>query len=469
MVRDILIDIDSNDIQISENIDKNSLIFDTIWGDLFDGDRDDNIVYLNVIVPSNYIQYLNYDTDGKFQCNIKADYYPNVSNFYVRFVTCVNNVYNKVDNKQLPDLSQAKAYNYGLSSLIDLVPSQLILINDDGYYTLLFRKEVVYNIPNVEVYSMSEDDLTLGSSDDQSAKLLAVCASGKNYRYPTTGVGITDYINCVIENSNLNKALIDEFEKNMTPVKDAEFDSATGALNVSQSSELEQDFATTIDKDELDMSIVSITDDEHIRSLATTVIDSDVNYFDFLNDIAERDDIFRIYGLESAKQIVLNDTNKTDIGYSFVKDGSVGHYSEVSKPGYMVVTAVLKKNDIVRFRLSDDVPVVFMTETNSISEREDFNTKWVELLNKDEYGSCGIIKKECYIHYCIKTDKFKSNNVGVFKLDINGNALQDLLVIVRDNHTSRLLGYVTTNSNILNVHMHKITGQIFLTKMIDNE
>ena len=60
MVRDILIDIDSNDIQISENIDKNSLIFDTIWGDLFDGDRDDNIVYLNVIVPSNYIQYLNY-------------------------------------------------------------------------------------------------------------------------------------------------------------------------------------------------------------------------------------------------------------------------------------------------------------------------------------------------------------------------------------------------------------------------
>ena len=163
MVRDILIDIDSNDIQISENIDKNSLIFDTIWGDLFDGDRDDNIVYLNVIVPSNYIQYLNYDTDGKFQCNIKADYYPNVSDFYVRFVTCVNNVYNKVDNKQLPDLSQAKAYNYGLSSLIDLVPSQLILINDDGYYTLLFRKEVVYNIPNVEVYSMSEDDLTLGS------------------------------------------------------------------------------------------------------------------------------------------------------------------------------------------------------------------------------------------------------------------------------------------------------------------
>ena len=92
MVRDILIDIDSNDIQISENIDKNSLIFDTIWGDLFDGDRDDNIVYLNVIVPSNYIQYLNYDTDGKFQCNIKADYYPNVSSFYVRFVTCVNNV-----------------------------------------------------------------------------------------------------------------------------------------------------------------------------------------------------------------------------------------------------------------------------------------------------------------------------------------------------------------------------------------
>lgn len=250
----------------------------------------------------------------------------------------------------------------------------------------------------------------------------------------------------------------------MTPVKDAEFDSATGVLNVSQSSELEQDFATTIDKDELDMSIISITDDEHIRSLATTVIDSDVNYFDFLNDIAERDDIFRIYGLESAKQIVLNDTNKTDIGYSFVKDGSVGHYSEVSKPGYMVVTAVLKKNDIVRFRLSDDVPVVFMTETNNISEREDFNTKWVELLNKDEYGSCGIIKKECYIHYCIKTDKFKSNNVGVFKLDINGNALQDLLVIVRDNHTSRLLGYVTTNSNILNVQMHKITGQIFLTK-----
>ena len=71
--------------------------------------------------------------------------------------------------------------------------------------------------------------------------------------------------------------------------------------------------------------------------------------------------------------------------------------------------------------------------------------------------------------YCIKTDKFKSNNIGVFKLDINGNALQDLLVIVRDNHTSRLLGYVTTNSNILNVQMHKITGQIFLTKMIDNE
>lgn len=469
MVRDILIDIDSNDVQFSENIDKSSLIFDTVWGDLFDEDRDDNIVYLNIVVPSNYIQYLNYDTDGKFQCNVKADYYPNVSNFYVRFVTCINNIYNKVANKQLPDLSQAKTYNYGQSSLIDLIPSQLMLINESGYYTLLFRKEVVYNIPNVEVYSMAEDDLSYGGSDDQSAKLLAVCASGKNYRYPTTGIGITDYINGVIENSDLNEVLIDEFEKNMTPIQDAEFDSTTGELNVSQSSELEQDLATTIGKDELDMSVVSITDDEHIRSLATTVIDSDVNYSDFLNEIAERTDIYRIYGLESAKQVVLNDTSKNDTGYSFVKDGFGGYYSEMAKSGYMVVTAILKKNDIVRFRLSDDVPVVFMTETNNISEKESFDTKWVELFNRDEYGSCGIIKKECYVHYCIKADKFKSNDVGVFKLDINNNALQDLLVIVQDKHTSRLLGYVTTNSNILNVQMHKITGQIFLTKMIDNE
>lgn len=469
MVRDILIDIDSSDVRFNKNLDKNSLIFDTVWGDLFDTDRDDNIVYLNIIVPTNYIQYLIYNTNNIFQCNIKASYYPIATNFYIRFVVCINEIYSKIPNMQLPELSQAKAYNYGNSSLVDLVPTQLMFINTEGYYTVLFRKEVTYNIPNAEIYSMAEEDLIYDKSDDQSAKLLAICGPGKSYRYPTTGVAITDYINGVVENSDLSQTLIDEFEKNMTSIQDAEFDSNTGNLSVSQSQEQEEELEVTLSKDELDMGLIGTTDDEYLRYLATNTISEDVDYPTFLNDIAERNDIFRIYGLENAKLIVLNDSSKQNTGYSFVKDGYGGYYSEIAKSGYYVVTANLKKNDIVRFKLTDDVPVVFITKTNNISEQESFDTKWVNLFNREEYGSCGIIKDECYIHYCIKANKFKTEECGVFKLNINDNGLQDLLVIVQDIHTSRLLGYVTSNSNITNVQMHKITGQIFLTKVTDNE
>lgn len=469
MVRDILIDTGSCDVQIDDNLDENSVIFDTVWGNMFDEDMSSNFVYLNIIVPANYISSLIYDTKDIYQCNIKAEYYPSASVFYIRFVTEFNGVYGKISNLQLPEQSLAKTYRYGEDSLSDLVPTQLILINQSGHYIVLLRKETNYSVPNAEVYSMAQNDLKNGNSDDQSAKLLAVCASGKNYRYPTIGVGITDYINAVVENSDLSEVLIDEFDKNSTPVQDAEFDNSTGNLNVTQSQEQESELATTLSKEELDTSVIGLTDDIYLRISTADSASTETDYEAFLDEIAKRNNIFRIDGLNDMAVFTLNDSSTANKGYSFIKSGYGGHYSEVTKSGYSVVTANLKKNDIIKFKLTDDIPTVFITKTNNISEQESFDTKWVNLFNKDEYGSCGIVKEECYIHYCIKTSQLGDGECGVFRLDATNEGLRDLLVIVQDKHTSRLLGYATPNSHISNVQIHNITGQIFLTKLTDNE
>lgn len=469
MVKDILIDVNSSDILMDDNLDENSLYYKTVWGNLFEEDEGGNITYLNIIVPLAYANNIKYNSDDTYSCNVKVKYYPSVDIFYIRFVTQINSVYRKISNQQIPELSQAKVYNHGDFELLDLTPAQLILINSSGYYTILFKKESVYNIPNAEVYSMTDTDFLIGLSDDQSAKLLALCAPGKNYRYPTTGVGITDYINGVVENSDLNSKLLDEFDKNKTPILDAEFDPSSGELNVSQSPEAEENDEPSTAKENLDLQLISMTNDEYIRSFSSSSVTDEVSYTDFLADIVEKNDIYCIYGLEGAKLSVLNDSFSADKGYTFVKDGFGGYYKEVAKTGYYAVTVNLKKNDIVRFKLTGDVPTVFVTKTNNIAEKEVFDTKWFNLFNKDEYGSCGIVKEECYIHYCIKADKFKTELAGVFKFNISADALKDLLVIIHDKHTSRLLGYITPNSNIYDVKMHKISGQIFLTKMINNE
>lgn len=467
MVRDILIDIDSADIQLDKERDSDVICYETVWGNIFDSDSGNNVVYMNVIIPARYTSFLRYDTNGKFSCYVHSSYKPNSENFYVRFIQQAGNTYLKTTSS-IPSESVAKAYLDGNISLEEISPAQLQLISMTGYYKIQLSKETVGNIPSVEFYAMDETDLLVGASDDQSAKLLSLCAPGKNYRYPTTGVGIMDYINTVVGNTSLNTKLIDEFKANGTPVQSAEFDSETGELNVLQAAETEDD-EDDFDVTTLDLSVLKLMDDTHIRSYNSSAQSTDTDYTQYITDVIAAGDAFAIYGIDEQKTNLLSDTVLDGKLYSFIKNGFGGSYSVTSNLNYTSYTAHLKQNDIIKIKLdASDNPVLFITENNDITEQAKFDKRWSEFVTFDSYGECGIVLRSCYIHYSALTTSVESGS-GVFLLDVANDALRNLIVIIQDNNTGNLTGYVTPNSLISNCQMDQITGKIYLTQLSENE
>lgn len=467
MVRDILIDVDSSDIQFNKERDADVICYETVWGNIFDSDSGNNVVYMNVIIPARYTSFLRYDTDGKFNCYIHSSYKPNSESFYVRFVQQTKNSYIKTTSV-LPEQSIAKSYLYGSTTLGEISPAQLQLISMTGYYKIQLSKETAGNIPSVEFYAMDDTDLLIGVSDDQSAKLLALCAPGKNYRYPTTGVGITDFINTVVGNTNLNTKLIEEFKANSTPVQSAEFDSETGELNVLQSAEMGED-EDEFDITTLDLTALKLMTDDNIRSYNASAQSTDTDYDQYIADVLDAGDAWAIWGIDEQKMNMLSDTVNIGKIYSFTKVNFGGTYSLKDNTSYTSYTAHLKRNDIIKIKLPQSGnPVLFITENNDITEQAEFDKRWSEFVTFDSYGECGIILKECYIHYSVLTSSV-DNGDGVFLLDTAGDALRNLIVIVQDQHTGNLIGYVTPNSTISDCKMHQVSGQIFITQITDNE
>lgn len=258
MVKDILLDIKEQDVLLADTASNNEPCFDVRWSG--------NVC--NIIIPAIYTNYVFYDANGEFTCKVKISYKPLASAF--SFAIQLVNGTSPVSG------GNAASYIYGSLEKTLLKASQLPIINTDGTYRLLFKR----SSESVLVYSGEESDFAIGPSDNQNAQLITLCGPGKNYRYPTTGIDITKYLNSVVAQTDLQEQIQNQFNADNKTIYSAEFDSQTGDLETFFSAEKEQDddTSTLTPIAELDTSVIDNMTDDEIRNLI------DFSYYEYQED-----------------------------------------------------------------------------------------------------------------------------------------------------------------------------------------
>lgn len=478
MVKDILLDIEASDVQLTDKQNDAFIYYETIWGKVFDAD-DDSTLFLNIVVPYSQQRILTFPDNGIFSCNILAQYFPEDRNFKIRFVLGNENEYFHFDEQSsFHEYVIAKSYLEDFYTLQPISACQLMNINDDGKYTIVIRKDE----PNsAEIYTFGNNDLLFGESDNQSAKLLSLCGPGNNYRYPISGVGITDYINTVIGDSNLGQRMIDEFSGNNTPVISANFDNETGNLIVSQSSEQEEE----IEFEELteeDIKIIRSADDDFIRKMTLSIVNDEFTPSEFIDEIGKISDIFAIYIFGDYGKSMLCDEELN--GYAITFDENINGKSGfvgVANKSFITLSAILNAGDLIlinnrkSLRYTDDsgevkvvLPFLLVpTETSfNGSKTEDISLfKKVSLNGMEENNDeCAIITQKCKIVYSCYVSDYNNKSNGIYRITINDQSIRNILVVSHDHLTGRLITYISANSTISEVKLNQEKGQLIITK-----
>lgn len=460
MTRDVVVDIEGSDISLSEETRKGAVFFDVVWGNVLPTD-DGSRLFANVVIPVQYIGMMRYDQDGDFIIRARAPYHPVSSDFILRFITHDGSGYSAMlYSTEIP--VEVPAYTYAFNRILPqrITACQLPIVNSDGEYLIRISKVDNNNFNRAYVYSASETDMEIGLSDDQAAKLLALCAAGKYYRYPITGVGATDYINSVVKNTDLSSKLSEQFEKNGMPVMSAEFDVSTGDLKTTFSGEQEpepDENLTEIDK--LDISLLKVADDDYIRKVQA-ISDTDGNS-DIFSLMGMYGHLFGLY-LFPDKTTEMSLLKDSVIGGSIDWNGNIVPGDE----GQLVVKANVRKGSVVVIDLpdnrNDEFPAysVFSPVDGSLAGFCRVGRKFV---SKEGVLECGLVTQDTTVAYRISRENLDAGK-GMFLLSETEANLKNLLAMVVDEVTGRLLGIIASSSNIADAVLDIKTNDLLTIK-----
>lgn len=190
------------------------------------------------------------------------------------------------------------------------------------------------------IYSSKSTDISINYSDDQASQLLTLCAPGKSYRYPTTGVGITKYLNCIVAHSDLHKVLEIQFDADNKPIQDADFDNETCKLDVLFSPEKEVADIGLEDLENLNLDFFSMFTDEYVRRNIVLTELSDTNFMELLDRYSN---VLNIILFQDCTTTSTRIANKIEPG-QFNGVGDVIPSNE-----YFIVAATLEANTIIMF------------------------------------------------------------------------------------------------------------------------
>lgn len=474
MAKDILLNIDIGDIQLNEKLDEDAICYDSFWSE------SNSVLFLNIIIPSKNQNLLKYDDSGFFECTFKASYCPDTRYFRIKFLIDNNGTYGELDQSitPIPSVLSAKVYKNGSYELTDISACQLPIININGEFKLLVR-----NTDNItaELYSAISTDINFGISSDQSAKLLSICAPGKNYRYPLAGVSITDYINSVIVNSDLAEKLMREFENNNTTIASAEFDPETGNLNVKQSSDLEENVSGTMDNLGLDI-ILNASDDyirDNLKDIEETLPD------DVMREFSELEDIYGIFFIGDAKIQQIKEKLIPNKTFSFYHESdNKSYFKGYDAPNYMVSSAILYPGDVIFLKnltwsalaMNTEIGETFNVNTPFVITdfEEDFDGTLIKdnsLFSKikvhsydTSYDECAIINKKCRLFYTLRAQDIISGSGGVFRITFDSVSIKDIVCLVHDKITGRLIAHIANNSNITGISFDQQRSRLLIQK-----
>lgn len=108
----------------------------------------------------------------------------------------------------------------------ELYASELPTISDKQTFSLMLVNNAAY------IYDMYSYDLEICESLEQNKMFLLQCYEGNLYQYPTTGVGLPEYLNGNIQSSLLSEKIKQEFNQDGMYVESASINSDTGEISI---------------------------------------------------------------------------------------------------------------------------------------------------------------------------------------------------------------------------------------------
>lgn len=185
------------------------------------GPDGDNCCYGEIIVPFSFER--NYRDDKGIHVHIP--YQPVYKRLAVRLrketgSDSIDYVINSRNNGiWFPILLETEGQQTGEVRL-----SEMMSYNGDCNFNLLLRDGYL------ALYSGAETDFDIRPSKVQNEIFLLKAAAGNLYQYPTTGVGLINYLHSNLENNGLASKLQSEFTADNMIIRNAYMDSATGEL-----------------------------------------------------------------------------------------------------------------------------------------------------------------------------------------------------------------------------------------------
>ena len=455
-----MIDMKERDFVFSDKSNSSIPVFDVVWGNLFDADETIDVLICNIIVPEAYWSVIKY-TDNELICRFKTKYIPNENTFRIRVVSIKNGIYGLFNDIRgqfgLPVSSYALSKN--VSS--PLPACMLPFIDIDGEFTVrMVKSSHLEELDKAYVYSAKESDIFVDYSDNQSAQMLSLCAPGNSYRYPTLGIGITSYLNCVVEHTDLSDIMEKQFLSDSKPIQEASFDSETGDLTLDFSPENEIADSDLENVENLNSAFFKLFTDEYIRK--NTVLNelTDLDFISMLSDYTNFIDI-----------LFFKDSNTTSFKIADkVENGKFDAYGNVVEDNdYLIVTSTLEANTIIMFddEKEDEVkdaPIFIINDTDETRLYTSLIEQpyWIT----EECHKCFILLKRAVVRYMIKKTQF-ANGKGLYAVPQTSSNVKNMLGFVQDVHTGRLLGIVSNSTNISDITLEEITQYIYATKVND--
>jgi hypothetical protein len=107
----------------------------------------------------------------------------------------------------------------------DIKLSEYRLLNENDNFNLILK-----DFSSLLLFSGNETDLMIRESIEQNKAFLLKSFAGNLYQYPTTGVGLIEFLHGNFENTNLAQKLQEEFDHDKVTVINAYMDSVSGEL-----------------------------------------------------------------------------------------------------------------------------------------------------------------------------------------------------------------------------------------------
>lgn len=457
MVKDLIIDMKERDLLLEDKSNSSMPIFDVVWGNILDADDTADVLICNIIVPEAYWSLIKYD-NRQLTIRFKSPYIPDTNTFRIRPVKFQNGQYSLFWNIRgefgLPVSSFALSNNISAPISASMLP----FVDMDGEFIVKLVQNVqMEELDKAYIYSSKETDLSVNYSDDQAAQLLSICNPGNSYRYPTTGVGITRYVNSVISHTDFADKLETQFENDGKRIIEADFDNTNCNLDVLFIHENEQEDTNLMPVEDLAIDFFSLFDDDFIRR---NIVLNEVTDLDFISLLNEYTNFIEIVFFPD------HTTTKTRI-VDEVVPGKFDEYGNiVESDEYYIVKATLEANTIIMFDNPEDdnikgTPVFTI---NDIDESRLYTSLveqpyWIT----ETCHKCFILLKRSVVCYMIRQDAFR-NERGLYIIPQTSANVKNMIAMAQDIHTGRLLGIVSNSTNISDITLEEITQYIYAIK-----